>query len=63
MRKIETKLGRPKTEDAMEKRITVRLKKKHEVILQEYTKKYNITTNEAVRKGIEQLEFETQNKR
>ncbi|EGT5445815.1 CopG family transcriptional regulator [Clostridioides difficile] len=43
-------------ETAMNKRITVRLDSKHEEILETYTKKYGITKNEAVRKGIEKLE-------
>ncbi|EMJ4520094.1 TPA: hypothetical protein ACG3KG_003698 [Clostridioides difficile] len=52
----KNKVGRPKTETAMNKRITVRLDSKHEEILETYTKKYGITKNEAVRKGIEKLE-------
>lgn len=53
---ITKKLGRPFSEDPKEIRLTVRLDKKHNDILETYSKKKKISKNEAVRQGIEKLD-------
>lgn len=56
MIKIAKKVGRPFSENPKEIRITVRIDKKHNDILEDYSEKNNVTKNEAVRHGIEKLD-------
>jgi hypothetical protein len=53
---IAKKVGRPFSENPKEIRITVRIDKKHNDILEDYSEKNNVTKNEAVRRGIEKLD-------
>ena len=53
---IPKKVGRPYSENPKDIRLTVRLDKKHNDILEQYSKKNGITKNESVRLGIEKLE-------
>ena len=53
---IAKKVGRPFSENPKEIRLTVRLEKKHDHILESYRTKNNVTKNEAVRRGIEKLD-------
>lgn len=55
MKPIAKKMGRPFSENPKEIRITVRLDKKHNEILERYAKQNKVTKNEAVRRGIERL--------
>ncbi|WP_313561689.1 hypothetical protein [Ruminiclostridium cellobioparum] len=56
MIQIAKKVGRPFSENPKEIRITVRIDKKHNDILEDYSEKNNVTKNEAVRRGIEKLD-------
>lgn len=53
---ITKKVGRPYSENPKEIRLTVRLDKKHNDILERYSNENGITKNESVRRGIEKLE-------
>jgi hypothetical protein len=53
---IDKKVGRPYSDNPKEIRLTVRLDKKHNEILERYSLENNITKNESVRRGIEKLE-------
>ena len=53
---ISKKVGRPFSENPKEIRLTVRLEKKHDEILESYRVKNKITKNEAVRRSIEKLD-------
>lgn len=53
---IIKKVGRPFSNNPKEIRLTVRLDKKHNDIIEKYSSKHNISKNEAVRQGIEGLE-------
>lgn len=55
MKRITKKIGRPYSDNPKEIRLTVRLDKKHNEILERYVKKNKVTKNEAVRRGIERL--------
>lgn len=55
---IAKKVGRPYSDNPKELRLTVRLDKRHNDILEKYSKENNITKNESVRRGIEKLEVE-----
>lgn len=55
MKEIAKKIGRPLSENPKEIRLTVRLDKKHNEILERYVKRNKVTKNEAVRRGIERL--------
>lgn len=55
MKRIAKKIGRPFSENPKEIRLTVRLDKKHNEILEKYAKQNKVTKNEAVRRGIERL--------
>ncbi|GIP59744.1 hypothetical protein J15TS10_35580 [Paenibacillus woosongensis] len=55
MKGIAKKIGRPLSENPKEIRLTVRLDKKHNEILERYVKRNKVTKNEAVRRGIERL--------
>ncbi len=56
---IDKKVGRPFSENPKEIRLTIRLDKKQNDILENYSNKNNISKNEAVRQGIEKLEEKT----
>lgn len=58
MKRITKKIGRPYSDNPKEIRLTVRLDKKHNEILERYVKKNKVSKNEAVRQGIERLEEE-----
>lgn len=54
--KIKRKVGRPFSENPKSTRITIRLDKKHNDIIEKYSKKQKISKTESVRRGIERLE-------
>lgn len=54
---ISKKVGRPYSDNPKELRLTVRLDKRHNDILEKYSQENNITKNESVRRGIEKLEI------
>ena len=49
---MTARLGRPKSQDAMMERLTVRLDKSTKDILERYCKENNVDKAEAVRRGI-----------
>ncbi|RRJ67569.1 CopG family transcriptional regulator [Paenibacillus oralis] len=49
-------MGRPFSENPKEIRLTVRLDKRHNDILERYAAKHKVTRNEAMRRGIEKLD-------
>lgn len=57
---MSPKTGRPKIENPMNERVTVRLDEKSSKILFEYCKQENIEKAEAIRRGISKLESEIQ---
>ena len=48
-------MGRPCSDNPKDIRLTIRLDKKQNDILEWYSKEKNVTKNEAVRRGIEKL--------
>lgn len=57
---MSPKTGRPKIENPMNERVTVRLDEKSANILLKYCKQENIEKAEAIRRGISKLEPEIQ---
>ncbi|WP_294468898.1 ribbon-helix-helix protein, CopG family [uncultured Anaerofustis sp.] len=52
---MSPRTGRPKNENSMNERITVRLDKETSEILKKYCEKNNIERSEAIRLGIRKL--------
>ena len=53
---IKKKFGRPFSDNPKDIRITVRLDKRHNDIVEKYSTEHQISKNETVRHGIERLE-------
>jgi len=53
---IAKNVGRPFSDNPKDIRLTIRLDKEHNKILEKYSRENNVSKNEAIRRGIKKLE-------